>query len=72
MLTETQKQALIDAGEFRRFPRGGCHMWAQKLTMDQPGYRRGENMRFAKSAVGGVRLYVDIAGRWMDGSLQDL
>jgi len=38
----------------------------------QPGYRRGHWMKVARSATGGKRLYVMIAGRWMDGSLRDM
>ena len=38
----------------------------------QPGYRRGQDMSVRKTSAGGYRLYVLVAGKWMDASLQDL
>ena len=45
---------------------------AAKLIRAQPGYRRGHKMRIGKTDNGGKRLYVEICGQWMDGSLQDM
>jgi hypothetical protein len=42
-----------------------------KAIKDQPGYRSGAQLRVAKSATGGYRLYVRVSDQWMDGSLQD-
>lgn len=47
---------------------------AGRLAIAQPGYRRGQTMKFETAAGhgGGVRLYAAIGGRWMDASLSNL
>ncbi len=45
----------------------------QRTIRAQPGYRRGERMRVMRVAGReAYRLYVEVSGRWMDGSLADL
>jgi len=44
----------------------------RKAIIAQPGYRRGYWMTVARTVQGGYRLYVDINGKYMDGSLKDL
>jgi hypothetical protein len=45
---------------------------AGKIVKDQPGYQRGRAMCVMVSKGGGNRLYVDVCGNWMDGSLDDI
>lgn len=45
---------------------------AGKLALAQPGYNRGNVMRFDTCNGGGVRLFANIGGRWMDCSLRNL
>lgn len=45
-------------------------IWS-KIT-HQPGYRRGQTMRLARTTAGGIRLYVLVDNRWIDASLQDM
>lgn len=45
----------------------------QRIIRAQPGYRRGSRMRVMRVAGSrAYRLYVDVSGRWMDGSLSDM
>ena len=45
----------------------------QAIIRAQPGYRRGATMRVMRTAQRkAYRLYVDVEGRWMDGSLEDM
>jgi hypothetical protein len=45
----------------------------QRTIRAQPGYRRGAMMRVARvSGRKAYRLYVQVSGQWMDGSLADL
>jgi len=39
----------------------------KKIIVAQPGYRRGEKMQ-----IHNRRLWVAVAGKWMDGSLADI
>jgi len=45
----------------------------QKTIRAQPGYRRGSRMRVMRVAGRkAYRLYVEVSGQWMDGSLEDI
>ena len=51
--------------------------WIRLLIAAQPGYRCGEDMCLnaycSKDAgLGAVRLYIRVAGKWMDASLTDI
>jgi len=43
-----------------------------KKLVSQPGYRRGENMVLAHTDDMGIRLFVSVSNKWMDGSLQSM
>jgi hypothetical protein len=44
----------------------------QKLARQQPGYRSGCACNWRQTMYGGIRLYTEIGGRWMDASLEDV
>ncbi len=45
----------------------------QRKIREQPGYRLGEWMRVMRVAGRkAYRLYVEVNGNWMDGSLEDI
>jgi hypothetical protein len=52
--------------------RGRAPRWLADLVRGQPGYRRGEIMMIARTGSGLKRLYVRVAGQWMDASLADM
>lgn len=46
----------------------------QNVVRSQPGYRKGTAMQLWPTKAGSqfIRLYVRVAGQWMDASLQDI
>ena len=45
---------------------------AKKVLLAQPGYHKGRAMGVRRTVQGGFRLFVVVAGRYMDASLSDL
>lgn len=45
---------------------------AAKIISQQPGYARGKRMAVLPCKSGGRRLYVEISGKWMDASLENI
>ena len=45
---------------------------AARTIRNQPGYRALKTMALIRTVKGGVRLYTEISGRYMDASLQEI
>ena len=43
-----------------------------RIITGQPGYQSGNNMVIRQARDGSVRLYVQVAGTYMDASLHDM